>query len=137
MFYFTIKSPRTSVLASSSLLDSDVLVKYEVSYLVTVIIELTFRECAGNTPVDSILILICAYNCWWNQTEQFNTIVYVTLDGSNFWIAWSKHPAPLLPKNLLLISRTLYVPKPLIPRSQTTVQLYPLILRQFLRSYGL
>lgn len=59
MFYFTMKSPRTSVLASSSL-DSDVLVKYEVSYLVTVIIELTFRECAGNTPVNSILILICA-----------------------------------------------------------------------------
>lgn len=60
MFYFTMKSPRTSVLASSSSLDSDVLVKYEVSYLVTVIIELTFRECAGNTPVNSILILICA-----------------------------------------------------------------------------
>lgn len=55
-----MKSPRTSVLASSSSLDSDVLVKYEVSYLVTVIIELTFWECAGNTPVDSILILICA-----------------------------------------------------------------------------
>lgn len=40
-------------------------------------------------------------------------------------------------ENLLLISRTLYVPKPLIPRSQTTVQLYPLILRQYRRSYGL
>lgn len=57
MFYFTMKSPRTSVLASSSSLDSDVLVKYEVSYLVTVIIELTFWECAGNTPVDSIIPL--------------------------------------------------------------------------------
>lgn len=59
MFYFIMKSFWIFVFVFSLLLDLDVLVKYEVFYLVIVIIELIFWECVGNIFVDSILILIC------------------------------------------------------------------------------
>lgn len=65
MFYFTMKSPHTSAPASNSSLESDLLVEYEVSYLAYCnycIDRSSFRkhyvQCAGNTPVDGIVILI-------------------------------------------------------------------------------
>lgn len=65
MFYFTMKSPHTSAPASNSSLESDLLVEYEVSYLAYCnycIDRSSFRkhyvQCAGNTPVDRIVILI-------------------------------------------------------------------------------
>lgn len=65
MFYFTVKSPQASVPASNSSLESDLLIEYEVSYIAYCnycIDRSSFRkhyvQCAGNTPVDGIVILI-------------------------------------------------------------------------------